>query len=94
MAIVKSPAKILSGDGTSVGLGMAYIHLPRGKDREQVATGTISCTEWHESAGLPETIQLEGYAPLTVSVSREAISECSRNHILRFSTSWTGTTTD
>jgi len=89
VAIVKGSAEILSATGTCIGRGIAYVHLPRGKDLLQTATGTVSCTEWHEGAEPPEMVQIEGYEPLTVSVSREAISECSRNHILRFSTSWT-----
>lgn len=88
MAIVKGNAEIRAADGSIVGRGMAYLHLPRGHGRAQTAGGTVSCTDWHPGSGQPEIIAIENGPTLSITVSKEAVSQCSQNHILRYTTEW------
>ena len=71
-----------------MGAGMAYIHLPHGLEQEQDGTGTVSLKSWGLEDEAPTTLQLGDGRRLTINVSRNAVSECSRNRILRFSTRW------
>lgn len=88
LAIVKGNAEIRSADGSLVGRGMTYLHLPRGQERAQTAGGTVSCTDWNPNAGPPRIIAIENGPTLSITVSKEAISQCSQNHILRYTTEW------
>jgi hypothetical protein len=88
VAIVKGNAEIRGANGSIVGRGTTYLHLPRGRGRAQTAGGTVSCTEWNPNAGEPRIIALENGPTLSISVSKDAVSQCSRNHILRFTTEW------
>ncbi len=90
MAIVRSNAEVQAGDGATMGRGIAYIHLPRGHGRAQDASGTVSLREWNAAAGEPAVLLLEDGQTLAIRVSRDALSECSRNRVLRFSADWPG----
>lgn len=88
MAIFKSVVDVLDARGRSIGQGMAYIHLPRGQDIVQDATGTVSLRRWDPSPDSPTHLELEDGRRLPIAVSRETLSECSRNHILRYRAAW------
>jgi hypothetical protein len=66
---------------------MAYLHLPRGDEAEQDATGTVSLRTW-QAEGEPTELRLADGRRLSITVTRDALSECSRNRILRFSAHW------
>jgi hypothetical protein len=85
---VKGNAEIRSAGGSIVGRGMTYLHLPRGHGRAQTAGGTVSCTDWDPGAGEPAIIAIENGPTLAIAVSKEAVSQCSQNHILRYTTEW------
>lgn len=76
--------------GQTLGSGTAYVHLPRGLDRGQEAGGTISLRAWTPAADPPVALSLADGRRLPIRVSRDAISECSRNRVLRFELSWPG----
>ena len=88
VAIFRSEVEVLSESGRPLGTGMAYLHLPHGLEREQEGTGTVSLRSWEPEDEAPTILQLGNGRRLTINVSRNAISECSRNRILRFSTRW------
>jgi len=88
MAIIKGNAEIRSATGSVVGQGMMYLHLPRGREQAQSAGGTVSCTAWNPDAGEPRLIAIDDGPTLTIEVSKEAVSQCSQNHILRYTTEW------
>ena len=88
MAIIKGNAEIRSATGSLVGQGMTYLHLPRGREQSQSASGTVSCTAWNPDAGEPRVIAINDGPTLTIEVSKEAVSQCSQNHILRYTTEW------
>lgn len=88
MAIVKSGAHVRARGGALLGAGTAYIHLPRGMDRAQRASGTVSLREWDPAAGEPVVLELEDGRRVMVTVSRDALTDCSRNRILRFTAEW------
>ena len=88
MAVFRSEAEVLSEGGRSLGTGMAYLHLPRGTDREQDCTGTVSLQSWEPAEDSPAAVRLEDGRCLEIKVSRDALSDCSRSRILRFTTRW------
>jgi hypothetical protein len=88
VAIFRSEATVVDSAGRDLGSGMLYLHLPRGLSREQQATGTVSLKTWEPTETLPTTIRLSDGRRLTVDLSRDALSDCSRNRILRFSAPW------
>lgn len=90
MAVFKSPVEVRDSGGRAVGEGMAYVHLPRGRQVPQDATGTVSLRRWEPGEEIPSHLVLEDARRLTISVSREVLSDCSRNHILRFTVAWPG----
>jgi hypothetical protein len=67
---------------------MAYLHLPRGVEREQESSGTVSLQSWEPVEEPPTVLRLKDGRRLTIQVSRDALSDCSRNRILRFTTRW------
>jgi hypothetical protein len=85
---VKGNAEIRSANGAIIGRGMAYVHLPRGQGRAQTAGGTVSCTDWNPSVGEPAIIAIENGPTLPITVSKDAVSQCSRNRILRYTAQW------
>lgn len=91
MAVFKGVVEVVAADGAVIGTGMAYLHLPRGLERAQAANGTVSLRAWAPSEREPRTLRFvrEG-REVTIAVTREALSECSRNRILRVSAEWPG----
>ena len=88
MAIFKSAVEVRDPSDRSLGEGMAYIHLPRGQEVSQEASGTVSLRRWEPVAEGPTHLTLEDGRWLPISVSSDKLSDCSRNHILRFRASW------
>jgi hypothetical protein len=88
MAVFKSEAEVVTQKGDSVGAGTAYLHLPRGMEREQDGGGTISLKTWSPSEDAPAALRLADGRRLEIRVSRDALSECSRNRVLRFQAHW------
>ena len=88
MAIFRSQTDVLAGDGRSLGFGMVYLHLPRGLEQTQTGSGTVSLTSWEPVEDPPAVLRLADGRHLAIRVSRDALSECSRNRILRFAADW------
>ena len=88
MAVFKSSVDVHDAGDRSIGAGMAYVHLRLAADAEQRATGTISLKRWEPGDEPPRWLALADGRALAIEVSREVLSECSRNHILRFQASW------
>ena len=88
MAVFKSAVEVRDSSERAVGEGMAYVHLPRGQDVAQDATGTVSLRRWEPTADAPSHLALHDGRRLAISVSLEKLSDCSRSHILRFQASW------
>ena len=88
MAVFKSAVEVRDLSDRSVGEGMTYIHLPRGLGAAQDATGTVSLRRWDPGGQRPTHLALEDGRCLSISVSSEKLSDCSRNHILRFDAVW------
>jgi hypothetical protein len=88
MAVFKSSVDVHDAEHRSIGTGMAYVHLRLSADAEQRATGTVSLRRWEPADEAPTSLQLDDGRHLTIEVSREVLSECSRNHILRFLAQW------
>jgi hypothetical protein len=88
MAVFKSSVDVHDAEHRSIGTGMAYVHLRMAADTEQRATGTVSLRRWEPADEAPTSLHLADGRQLTIEVSREVLSECSRNHILRFQAHW------
>jgi len=88
MAVFKSSVDVHDAEHRSIGTGMAYVHLRLAADAEQRATGTVSLRRWEPAEDAPVSLQLADGRRLPIEVSREVLSECSRNHILRFQAHW------
>lgn len=88
MAVFKSSVDVHDGANRSIGTGMAYVHLRLPAETEQRATGTVSLRRWEPADDAPIALSLEDGRRLSIEVGREVISECSRNHILRFQAQW------
>jgi hypothetical protein len=88
MAVFKSSVDVHDIASRSIGTGMAYVHLRLAADAEQRATGTVSLRRWEPADEQPAWLRLADGRQLSIEVSREVLSECSRNHILRFQTQW------
>jgi hypothetical protein len=88
VAIFKSQAAVLDQGGAVLGQGQAYLHLRLGLQRAQAASGTISLQSWEPVERAAATLRLADGRLLPLEVSREALSDCSRNRILRFTTTW------
>lgn len=88
MAVFKSSVDVHDADNRSIGAGMAYVHLRLAADAEQRATGTVSLRRWEPGEDVPTWLRLADGRRLPIEVSREVLSDCSRNHILRFQASW------
>jgi hypothetical protein len=90
MPVFKSQAAVLNEAGQELAEGMAYLHLPRGLEQAQEASGTISLKAWSSNGDQPAALRLADGRRLAISVSRDALSECSRNRVLRFTAAWPG----
>src|SRR5687768_3884465 len=88
MAVFKSSVDVHDVANRSIGTGMAYLHLRLPADAVQRATGTVSLRRWEPADEAPAALQLEDGRRLSIEVGREVLSECSRNHILRFQAQW------
>jgi len=88
VAVFKSEAELVTQSGEALGGGMAYLHLPRGLQRQQASSGTISLKYWRQSDQPPVALRLPDGRNLGIRVSRDALSECSRNRVLRFEADW------
>ena len=88
MAVFKSSVDVHDAENRSIGTGTAYVHLRLAADAEQRATGTVSLRRWEPADEVPTSLQLEDGRRLPIEVSREVLSDCSRNHILRFQAQW------
>jgi len=88
MAIFKSEAQVLDETGRPVGRGTVYVHLPRGLEREQDGGGTVSLKSWTPSDRAPRSLRLADGRRLDLRVSRDALSDCSNNRVLRFEARW------
>jgi hypothetical protein len=88
MAVFKSSVDVHDADDRSIGSGMAYVHLRLAADAEQRATGTVSLRRWEPADEVPAWLLLGDGRQLPIEVSREVLSDCSRNHILRFEAEW------
>lgn len=89
MAVFRAEGVVLGDSGADLGSGMASIHLPRGREREQEAAGTVSLQAWEARDDPPVALKFADGRVLAICVSRDALSECSRNRILRFTARWT-----
>jgi hypothetical protein len=90
MAVLRSAAELLGRSGQVIGRGTLALHLPCGREQAQQASGTLSLVYWAPSGELPAIVRLPDGTQLPLEVSRDAVSECSRNRILRLSTRWPG----
>jgi hypothetical protein len=88
MAVFKSSVEVHDVGDRRIGTGMAYVHLRLAADTAQRATGTVSLRRWEPAGEAPSWLALDDGRQLTIEVSREVLSECSRNHILRFQATW------
>ena len=88
MAVFKSMVEVHDTGDRPIGAGMTYVHLRLPANAEQRATGTVSLKRWEPAGGPPAWLVLEDGRALAIEVSREVLSECSRNHILRYQAQW------
>jgi len=88
MAVFKSSVNVHDAGDRSIGAGMTYVHLRLGPDAEQRVTGTVSLKRWEPADDWPAWLALADGRSLAIEVSGEVLSECSRNHILRYEASW------
>jgi hypothetical protein len=88
MAVFKSSVEVHDAGDRPIGTGMTYVHLRLAADVEQRATGTVSLKRWEPEGEAPAWLALADGRSLPIEVSREVLSECSRNHILRYQASW------
>ena len=88
MAVFKSSVDVHDARDRTIGSGMTYVHLRLGAEQPQQATGTVSLRHWEPQDDLPTSLRLADGRRLSISVSREVVSECSRNHILRYQAAW------
>ena len=88
MAVFKSSVDVHDAGDRSIGSGMAYVHLRLAADAAQRVTGTVSLKRWEPAGEAPAWLALADGRALAIEVSREVLSECSRNHILRFQAHW------
>ena len=88
VAVFKSAVQVQDAEARLIGAGMTYLHLRLGTDTEQQATGTVSLKAWTPADAPPVALILADGRFLPIQVSRNVLSECSSNHILRYEASW------
>jgi hypothetical protein len=88
MAVFKSLVEVHDTGDRPIGAGMTYLHLRLPAAAEQRATGTVSLKRWEPAGEPPAWLALEDGRALPIEVSREVLSDCSRNHILRYQANW------
>ena len=88
MAVFKSSVVVRDGRGETIGEGMTYVHLRAPATELQDVTGTVSLQWWAPVGDPPAEVALADGRRLPIVVSRDVLSDCSRNHILRFQAAW------
>jgi hypothetical protein len=88
MAVFKSSVEVHDASDRAIGAGMTYVHLRLSADQPQMTSGTISLKHWEPQDELPTSLRLADGRRLSIEVSRQVVSECSRNHILRYQAVW------
>ena len=88
MAVFKSSATVHDCHDRAIGMGMAYVHLRLSPERTQQATGTLSLRHWEPGEAPPSHLRLADGRWLAITVGRDVLSDCSRNHILRYQAAW------
>jgi hypothetical protein len=88
MAVFKSLVEVHDTGDRPIGAGMTYVHLRLPAESEQRATGTVSLKRWEPAGEPPAWLSLPDGRALPIEVSREVLSDCSRNHILRYQANW------
>ena len=88
MAVFKSSVVVRDGRGATIGEGTTYVHLRRPRAEPQVVTGTVSLQWWEPVGDPPAEVALADGRRLPIVVSRDVLSECSRNRIFRYTASW------
>jgi hypothetical protein len=88
VAVFKSSVEVHDTGDRSIGAGMAYVHLRLPADAEQRATGTVSLKRWEPAGEPPAWLALDDGRALAIEVSRTVLSDCSKNHILRYEAAW------
>jgi hypothetical protein len=88
LSVFKSSVQVHDSSGRAIGAGMAYLHLRQGAEQPQRATGTVSLKAWQPEGEAPAWLRLDDGRRLAIEVSRDVLSDCSRNHILRYHATW------
>jgi hypothetical protein len=88
VAVFKSSVEVHDTGNRPIGAGMTYVHLRLPAESEQRAIGTVSLKRWEPVGEPPAWLALEDGRALAIDVSREVLSECSHNHILRYQANW------
>jgi hypothetical protein len=88
MSVHKSGARLFASDGSVIGEGRAYVHLPRPASEAQVAQGTLSLDWWND--GTPAFLELANGPRLPLTVQTDKLSGCIQGRVLRYTTEWPG----
>jgi hypothetical protein len=88
VAVFKSSVEVHDAGDRSIGAGMTYVHLRQPGETAQRVTGTVSLKRWEPAGDPPARLALADGRALAIEVSREVLSECSQNHILRYQANW------
>ncbi len=88
MAVFKSSVVVRDGRGETIGEGMTYVHLRGPATESQDVTGTVSLEWWEPVGDPPAEVALADGRRLPVVVSRDVMSDCSRNRIFRYRATW------
>ena len=88
MSVHKSMARLLTSDGSVIGEGRAYVHLPRPASEAQPAQGTLSLDWWNDAA--PARLALASGPMLELRVESDKLSGCIQGRVLRYTTDWPG----
>jgi hypothetical protein len=88
MAVFKAAATVRDAQGRTIGEGTTYVHLRRPEGVAQDVTGTVSLQWWEPVGDPPAVLALADGRRLAVVVSRDVLSECSRNRIFRYTAAW------
>ena len=88
MSVHKSSARLFASDGSVIGAGRAYVHLPRPATQAQPAQGTLSLDWWND--GAPSMLELDSGPKLRLRVETDKLSGCIQGRVLRYQTEWPG----
>lgn len=88
MAVFKSSVVVRDGRGETIGEGMTYVHLRGPATERQDVTGTVSLEWWEPVGDPPAEVALPDGRRLRIAVSRDVLSDCSRNRIFRYRATW------